>query len=73
MTQGPWFMLDARGFDWVNLTDSPEPLYKELAEGCAVESNLAAAAAATPATATASATATTAATTTRQGWRLSRA
>ena len=35
--QGPWFVLDARGFDWVNLTDSPEPLYKELAEGCVVE------------------------------------
>ena len=31
--QGPWYALDARGFDWVNLTDSWEPLYKELAEG----------------------------------------
>ena len=31
--QGPWFVLDARGFDWVNLTDNWEPLYKELAEG----------------------------------------
>ena len=30
---GPWFALDARGFDWVNMTDNYEPLYKELAEG----------------------------------------